>query len=83
MADREPHEPDHPLEKWTDSEVLDQLRYVRAEFAHMDAERHEAREAREAREAASGWSSAFLRLPPMFRSGRPGWPRRRVRPFGR
>jgi hypothetical protein len=27
---------DHPIEEWTDQELLDQLVYVRAEFADME-----------------------------------------------
>ncbi|MGF1665397.1 MAG: hypothetical protein ACFCVC_03895 [Acidimicrobiia bacterium] len=28
---------EHPIEEWTDQELLDQLVYVRAEFADMEA----------------------------------------------
>lgn len=41
MAERDPAELDHPLEEWSDAELLDQLRYVRAEFADMDTDTDE------------------------------------------
>ena len=30
---RSPNAPDHPIESWTDEELLDQYRYIRAELA--------------------------------------------------